>query len=368
MELRLGPLDEVEPEHWDDLVEGGDPFVSYGFLHSLEQQGCTSPETGWQPMHVRLHDDDRLVGAAPVYIKGHSHGEFIYDWHWAAAAERSGRDYYPKVFIGPPYTPATGPRLLGTQRDVLPAMITTLARQNGFSSVHVGCVSRADRQPFLDAGFLERRLWQYHWGNRGYRDFDDFLDALKRRKRKNIRQERKRAQAQGWRFERIRGRDATPEQWRRMALFQARTFADKGNWSTLNEAVFEAWRERLGDQTLLVLAINPDGEVAAGALFFQSETTLYGRYWGTIDETPFVHFETCYYQGIEYAIEKGLSAFEPGAQGTHKIARGFEPTAVSTLHWFADDALTDAVRRHLVFEETQFDADGEALRDLSAYP
>lgn len=368
MDVRLGAIDDVDATAWDELVADGDPFVSHAFLHILETGGCTAPETGWQPFHVRCHEGTRLVAAAPVFVKGHSHGEFVYDWHWAAAAERSGRRYYPKLFVGPPFTPATGPRLLGDQPAELAALLTELAAQNGLSSVHVACVQPDDLSVLGGAGFLERRLWQYHWTNRGYRDFEDFLDALRRKKRKNIRQERRRAEESGWSFERLRGDEASPELWQAMYRFHQRTFDDKGNWSTLTPAVFEAWRQRMGPQTLLSVARNPAGELAAGALFFRSRSVLYGRYWGTTDDTPFIHFETCYYQAIEYAIEHGIERIEPGAQGTHKIARGFDPAVVSIAHWFADREVAQAVARHLRSEAQRHAAEGEGLRELSAYP
>ncbi len=367
MELTLGSLAEVDPTSWDALVPGGYPFLRHGFLETLDGQGCTTAETGWQPLHLRWHDEDALVGAAPLYVKGHSHGEFVYDWYWASAAERAGQAYYPKLFLGPPFTPATGPRLLGSHAQALPEIITGLARHNGFGSVHASCVNETDAESFTQAGFVERRLWQYHWQNRGFRDFDDFLDALKRRKRKNIRQERCKALESGWTFERHRGDRLPAETWRTLHRFHQLTFEDKGNWTTLTESAFERWREHLGARTLVVLARNPAGHLAAGALFFASDDVLYGRYWGTEDPTPFVHFEVCYYQAIEYAIEHGYERIEPGAQGTHKIARGFDPAEVRNFHWFADEELARAITRHLAIERERHLDEGDALQRMSAY-
>ncbi|MDX1570178.1 MAG: GNAT family N-acetyltransferase [Xanthomonadales bacterium] len=368
MRARFGSLAGVDEQAWKRLVPDDDPFLQFAFLHALEKSGSTTPETGWAPFHLTLEQaDGSLAGASPVYVKAHSHGEFVYDWRWAAAYEQAGGRYYPKLFVGPPFTPATGPRLLGPAAERLVPALREVLDQGDFSSIHVGCVDAGDRSRFEAAGFVSRALWQYHWHNHGYRDFDDFLDALKRKRRKTIRQERRRLARTGWTFQRVPGSAAEPEDWHFMHRLYHKTFLEKGNWPTLNQDFFARLEQDLGRFVHFVFA-ELDGRRVAGALFFRSAQALYGRYWGALEDHKFLHFETCYYQGIELALELGLSRFEPGAQGTHKIPRGFEPAEVYCSHYFRDPGLHRAVADSLAAESVYHREEGRRLAELSAFP
>jgi predicted N-acyltransferase len=336
---------------WDALLDGDDPagadaqpFVRHAFLDGLERHGCLQPQWGWTPRHAALFDGDRLVAAAPAYLKTNSHGEFVFDHAWAQAYARLGRDYFPKWLVAVPYSPVTGPRVLarddGARRALLAAM-TTHAAAAGLPSVHANFL-RADEDAAFDRRWLARTDVQFHWRNRGWRDFAAFLDALEARKRKNIRQERARVARAGVRFRVLHGDEATPAQLDAVHGFYVDTQLQYGNHPALSAAFFRHLAATMPRQVVLVLA-ELDGDTIAGAFCLRSRDTLYGRYWGASVALPGLHFETCYYQGIEYCLREGLARFEPGAQGEHKVARGFRPELTRSRHWLADADIADAL-------------------------
>jgi predicted N-acyltransferase len=347
-------LDEISAEHWDALRPDGNPFLSHAFLAGLERHDCVRSELGWQGWHLAWYRGDTLVAALPAYLKGNSHGEFVFDWSWAQAHEAAGGRYYPKLVCAVPYTPVTGPRLLtgpGRNATLERALADTLineTRRLGLSGAHINfpdpesCVSLV-----RDPRWLPRQDVQFHWRNQGYRDFDDFLDALNHKKRKNIRQERQRLHAAGWRFERRRGDELDDRDWRFVHALYVRTFAEKGNYPALTESFFRHLGRSLAAHTQVTLARGPDGKPAAMALYLEGDGRLYGRYWGCLHPVPGLHFECCYYQGIDHAIARGLAVFEPGAQGEHKLARGFLPVLTRSFHYLDDAGLRTKVVRAL---------------------
>ncbi|MEM9532675.1 MAG: GNAT family N-acetyltransferase [Pseudomonadota bacterium] len=361
----LQRIDQVPPAEWNALA-GTHPFVRHEFLDALEDGGAVSDYSGWTPRHLWVTDADAVVAALPLYEKTHSYGEFVFDWAWAEAAERAGISYYPKWLVASPLTPVTGPRLLGPDREALPGLLTDLSRAQGISSVHVNFVTDADARLLRHAGWLERSDWQYHWYNRDYETFDDFLAQLSHKKRKNIRQERRRLGEAGWTFERIAGAEATEWHWLFMHGLYRSTFERKGNWPLLTQGIFRRLGQQLASQVLLVLA-KKDDHYRAGAYLMHDGHTLYGRYWGAMEAAPGLHFETCYYQGIEHCIEQRLKVFNPGAQGTHKIARGFEPQETRSFHLIHHSGLREAVARSLKVERHAQEQRGEALRDHSPF-
>ena len=340
---------------WDALRPDDNPFVSHAFLHALERDGCVRPEWGWQAHHLGLYERGRLLAAAPLYLKGNSHGEFVFDWSWASAWERAGGQYYPKLLCGVPYSPVPGPRLLtGPDTQQTPLLQRALveamreeAERRGLSSVHANFLAEHEAAAF-DMDWLARTDVQFHWHNRGWRDFDDFLAALSHKKRKNIRHERTGVAASGLRVEWRAGRELRLDEWRQVhALYQA-TFDARGNHAALTTAFFSRLGE-LGDTVQLALARDDDAIVAM-ALFLHSGNVLYGRYWGATVEIPGLHFELCYYRGIEYAIAHKLQRFEPGAQGEHKLARGFLPATTHSRHYLVHEGFREAVQKALEHE------------------
>ena len=339
-------LDEVPANDWDALHDGANPFVSHAFLAGLERHGCIRASFGWTPHHLALWDRDRLVAAAPGYLKANSHGEFVFDHAWAHAYARYGRDYYPKWLCAVPYTPVTGPRLLARDaagRAALASAIASHVVALGVSSAHVNFPAADDEAAFGD-DWLARADIQYHWRNRdGWRDFDDFLGAMDHRHRKNIRQERTKVRRAGIAFRVVHGDEASGEDLAAMHGFYLQTFAEYGNTPALTPGFLRHLADTMPRSLVLILAMR-DGLRLAGALCLRGSETLFGRYWGAVETVPGLHFETCYYQGIEYCLREGLSRFEPGAQGEHKLARGFLPTLVGSRHWISDEGFADALR------------------------
>jgi hypothetical protein len=365
-------VDELSAAQWGSLATHGNPFLSYGFLSALERQRCLGQRVGWFPRHLTLwNGGGGLLGAMPMYLKANSFGEFVFDWSWAQAHERGGLSYYPKAVVCAPFTPATGPRLLVAESADRESVAGTLieaairvAEHNRLSSVHwlFGCDPELRSFP----GLMSRKGCQFHWENRGYRDFDDFLDALTSKRRKEIRRERRQAQDARLEIRRIAGDEASDADWELFHRLYRRTFLKHGNFAALTRDFFVTVARSLGKQVLLVVA--GDGHRAiAGALFFCGPETLYGRYWGAFDEVPALHFELCYYQGIEYCIEQGLTRFEPGAQGEHKVSRGFDPRATWSYHWIADSAMRAAIGRFLQQEAAEVDAYMRQVQSHSAY-
>jgi predicted N-acyltransferase len=351
----IDSLANVAAAEWNALDLGGNPLVSHEFLLALEQTECASDATGWHPRHLLLTDEhNKLIGALPLYLKSHSWGEFVFDWSWASAYSRFGRDYYPKLVSTIPFTPASGPRLLtrkdaaAEQRAIRSALIDgllQLTQSLGLSSAHILFAS-ADEQSFLaERGFITRRDCQFHWHNNSFRSFDEFIATFRADKRKKALRERRRVAEQGIRFITLRGQDMTAEQWRMAMRLSAATFHSHGNEHYLNVDFFQTLSNTLSDAVMVKFALLADQPVAT-AIFYQSNDTLYGRYWGAAAEYHSLHFETCYYQGIDYCIEHGLNHFEPGTQGEHKIARGFQPTQTGSAHWIADPQLERAIRAH----------------------
>ena len=344
---------------WDRLT-GGDPFLSHAFLSSLEDSNSVGRGTGWTPAPILVEEEGRLLAAALAYLKTHSQGEYVFDHGWADAWERAGGQYYPKLQVAVPFTPVPGPRLLGNRPQQLLTAIEAVTVQNEISSAHI---------TFIDDNGLaeaERRQWlirdgiQYHWFNRGYASFDDFLASLKHSKRKSIRKERRDA-CEGLEIRALRGDEIGPSDWDAMWAFYQDTGSRKWGRPYLTRAFFDLIGERTGDKVLLFLAYRGSRRIA-GALNFVGADTLYGRYWGCIEEVPFLHFELCYYRAVEWAIEQGLKCVQAGAQGEHKVARGYEPVVTKSAHFIPNRSFRDAVAQFLDAEREGVDAEVEWLR------
>jgi predicted N-acyltransferase len=351
-----GALGEIPAAQWDALHDGRNPFVAHAFLEGMERHGVVQPALGWEPRHLSLWEGDRLVAAVPAYLKHNSHGEFVFDHAWAQAYAHYGREYFPKWLVAVPYSPVTGPRLLARddagRRALLEAM-RAIAGEAALSSVHVNFHEAAEDAVFDDA-WLARTDVQYHWRNTaGWPDFDAFLAAMDHRHRKNIRSERRKLAAAGIGFRVVHGDEATDADLAAMHGFYLNTFAEHGNRPTLTLPFLRHLAVAMPRQLVLVLA-ERTGRPIAGALCLRGADTLYGRYWGAEpgERVPGLHFETCYYQGIEYCLREGLARFEPGAQGEHKLARGFLPALVRSRHWIAEPAFATALGRWCA-EETR---------------
>ena len=344
--VRLAPsVGSLPAAEWDALAGACNPFMSHAFLTALEDSASVGPGTGWSPAPLVIEDGrGALLAAMPAYLKSHSQGEYVFDHAWADAWERAGGSYYPKLQIAAPFTPATGPRLL-LQDEIYAAPLLraaeSLCEQHGLSSAHATFVEPAQRPLFERAGWLLRSDIQFHWENRGYESFADFLAQLASRKRKAVRKERAEAQ-RGVDIRHLSGADIRPEHWDAFWVFYQDTGARKWGHPYLTREAFDLFGQRMADRLLLVLAF-VDDEPIAGALNFIGEEALYGRYWGCTRDKPFLHFELCYYQAIDAAIERGLSRVEAGAQGGHKLARGYEPVRTWSAHWIADPGFREAV-------------------------
>ena len=350
---------------WDRL-SGDDPFISHAFLSALEESGSVGKGTGWTPATILVEDESsRLISAAPAYLKTHSQGEYVFDHGWADAFERAGGTYYPKFQIAVPFTPVPGPRLLGTQPQHLLAAAEAVVVQNEISSAHMTFIDEGDVAECERRNWLIRDGIQYHWQNRGYGNFEDFLAALTSRKRKAIRKERDAAR-QGFEFRTLRGAEIGAADWDWMWRFYQDTGSRKWGRPYLTRKFFELIGESMGDKLLLFLAMR-DGEPVAGALNLIGPDTLYGRYWGTVDEVPFLHFELCYYQAIEWAIANGLTCVQAGAQGEHKLARGYEPVVTRSAHFIVDPGFREAVEQFLVEERRAIGAELDWLRRALPY-
>ncbi len=367
-------LADIAAEDWDacacpEAASGGrpiDPFTTHRFLSALEESGSVGPGTGWEPRHLVARAGGRVIAVAPLYAKGHSQGEYIFDHNWAHAYERAGGRYYPKFQIAVPFTPATGRRLLvrpGEElrgRTALVQGAVQLAADNGLSSVHVTFCTEEEAAAGEKMGLMRRVTEQFHWQNRGYADFDAFLADLSSRKRKTIRKERRQANEFGGEIETLTGDAIRPGHWDAFWRFYQDTGARKWGRPYLTRAFFDLAQERLRDDILLVMARREGGHVA-GAMNLIGRDTLFGRYWGCVEHHPCLHFEACYYRAIDFAIAEGLSRVEAGAQGEHKLARGYLPCEVHSLHWIADPGFADAVARYLEAERRAVTQDIEVL-------
>ena len=366
---RITTLATIEAEAWNELA-GASPFMRHEFLIALEHSGCVGPRTAWQPSHLVIRDaEHRLVGALPLYVKYDSRGEFVFDWSWADAYERSGRSYYPKLVASVPFTPATGERLLigasPNPEAIAECLIDGargLAEDLGASSSHVLFPTEPQRAWFERAGFLLRKSCQFHWHNHDYADFDEFLGRFSSAKRKKARRERRRVAEAHIVFEQLKGDEPTGRDWDAIFDFYAHTFVRRGRPPYLNREFFDEIAKTMPENLLIVVARYQGAPIAA-AICFRGGDTLYGRYWGSLADFHSLHFEACYYQGIEYCIREGLRRFEPGTQGEHKISRGFTPQATWSCHAFRDRGFHAAIADFLVRETRHVDAYMESLDD-----
>ena len=353
----LTDIRRIPAADWDACAGAANPFLRHAFLAALEESGCVRAETGWLPQHLVIRDEGgRIAAAMPLYLKSHSFGEYVFDHAWAEAYERAGGRYYPKLLSAIPFTPVTGPRLLvragedaAKRRGQLLAAATALARRHSVSSLHVNFLPAAEARAAEAAGFLLRTDQQFHWLNRGYDSFEAFLGSLASRKRKQIRKERRDALGDDIAIRWLQGREITEAVWDDFYAFYQDTGMRKWGRPYLNRAFFSLLGERMGDAVLLVLCRRA-GRNIAGALNLVGADTIYGRYWGCLKDHRFLHFEACYYQAIDYAIMHGLARVEAGAQGPHKLARGYQPTTTYSVHWLADPGFSEAVRRYLEME------------------
>ncbi|MEM9576371.1 MAG: GNAT family N-acetyltransferase [Pseudomonadota bacterium] len=373
----ISSLRQVDAADWDacacpEAAHGArprDPFTTHRFLWALEESGSVGAGTGWQPQYLMARIGGKLIGVAPMYVKSHSQGEYIFDHNWAHAYENAGGRYYPKLQIAVPHTPATGRRFLVRPEFAQAGMsalvqgAAQLAANNKVSSLHVTFCTEEEAELGEGLGLMRRKSQQFHWLNQGYSDFDAFLAGLSSRKRKNIRKERASAQGFGGTIHRFSGDDLKPEHWDAFWQFYQDTGARKWGTPYLTRAFFDIAQETLRDDMVLVLA-ERNGRWVAGALNFVGAETLYGRYWGCTEHHPFLHFELCYYQAIDIAIARGLARVEAGAQGQHKLARGYMPNATWSLHWVADPGFRDAIGRYLKAES---DAVDEEISILTEY-
>ncbi|MEH6774849.1 MAG: GNAT family N-acetyltransferase [Cereibacter changlensis] len=372
----LSSLTEIDAADWDAVAcpeaatgRPVDPFTTHRFLAALDRSQSTGAGTGWHPRPLIARAAGRVIAAAPLYAKGHSQGEYIFDHNWARAYEQAGGRYYPKLQLAVPFTPATGRRLLtlpgleATGRSALLQGALSIAQQNHLSSLHITFCTEEEAEAGAEMGLLHRVTQQFHWENRGYGDFADFLADLSSRKRKTIRKERETAAAFGGEIRCLTGDQIETQHWDAFWEFYQDTGARKWGTPYLTRRAFSEFHATMRDDILLVLA-ERDGQPVAGALNFIGRDTLFGRYWGCTEEHPCLHFELCYYQAIDWAIANGLSRVEAGAQGEHKLARGYLPTPVHSLHWLADPGLSDAVERYLMAEREAID---EEIEVLTAY-
>jgi len=344
---------------WDRLTTG-DPFLSHAFLSALEDSGSVGPGTGWTPSPILVEEEDKLVAAAPGYLKSHSQGEYVFDHGWADAWERAGGQYYPKLQVAVPFTPVPGARLLGTRPQQLLAAIEAVTVQNDISSAHITFVDEAGIAECERRGWLIRHGIQYHWFNRGYASFDDFLGELTSRRRKTLRKERAAAR-EGLEFRALRGHEIGRSDWDAMWAFYQDTGSRKWGRPYLTRQFFDLIGERMGERVLLFLACRGSRAIA-GALNFVGSDTLYGRYWGTVDEVPFLHFELSYYRAIEWAIDHGLACVQAGAQGEHKLGRGYEPVITRSAHFIPNRSFREAVHEFVEAERAGIAAEVEWLR------
>ena len=370
-------LTEIAAAEWDSVAspetaDGGrprDPFTTHRFLAALDRSHSTGAGTGWQPRVMVVRDGGRVIAAAPLYAKSHSQGEYIFDHNWADAWQRSGGRYYPKLQLAVPFTPATGRRFLtlpGREADGAAALVAAairIAETNRLSSLHITFCTQAEAEMGEAMGLLRRTTQQFHWENNGYATYDDFLAQLSSRKRKALRKERSTAQAFGGTISTLTGDQIEPQHWDAFWAFYQDTGARKWGTPYLTRRAFDEFHATMRDDLLLILA-QRNGRPIAGALNFIGRDTLYGRYWGCTEDHPFLHFELCYHQAIDWAIANGLKRVEAGAQGEHKLARGYLPVPVHSLHWIADAGFSDAVARYLAAERN---AVGEEIEVLTAY-
>ncbi|TRX55651.1 GNAT family N-acetyltransferase [Thalassomonas sp. M1454] len=354
-------IDDILPEQWHVVFNSDYPFYRHQFLQALEQSGCVSAEKGWQPLHVLIYQGSELAAAMPCYLKSHSYGEYIFDWNWADAYQRHGLDYYPKLVSAVPFTPATGPRFgispkFSSQTNKLLALLVSVIKQlqSTYKTSNWQCLF-AEQEQNLALAKLEattRTEVQYHWQNKDYQCFADFIAKLTSRKRKAINKERNAVIKSGISFNWLKGDEITPSAWQQFYQYYKNTYLKRsGHDGYLNYDFFSRLSLALGQQVLLLQAINEQGDVIACALFFRSSSHLYGRYWGASEEFEFLHFETCYYQGIEFCISENIQCFDAGAQGEHKLKRGFEPKLTLSNYLLNEGPFNEAIESYIAQEK-----------------
>ena len=350
-------LSDLNSSEWNQLVDNDNPFARYEFLYAMEKHEAVGEKYGWIPQYLLAYDDNKLVGAIPMYLKYNSYGEFVFDWAWADAYERNGLAYYPKLVVSIPYTPATGQRLFihpQYERSTIASLLINAsvehAEKLGVSSLHWLFPSDEDAKYFQEhPNFMMRLGCQFHWHNQDYKNFDDYLESFRSSKRKKIRRERKYVTDQNINIQVLSGNEISEEQWERYYYFYASTFAKKSGIPTFSKEFFQEIGSTMPENIVLVMA-DYKNDYVAGAFNVRGKHSLYGRHWGCLADFHSLHFETCYYQGLEYAITHGLQRFEPGAQGEHKISRGFLPTRTWSAHWIADDKYKEAINHFLQHE------------------
>jgi len=354
----LTGLESIPSQQWNNLTDGSNPFVKYDYLYGLEQFKCLDGH-GWSPRHLAVYADTTLIGAIPLYLRTNSTGEFVFDWSWADAYEQAVGNYYPKLVSAIPFAPVIGPRILVNEnnpdrnqiRAMLAKQLVSMTKESELSSCHALFTAELDHVHFQQAGFMPRLTCQFHWQNKNYRDFDDFLDTLVSKKRKQIKRERKQVNDQGIEIEVISGKQITEAHWRSYYPFYSSTFYRRHGEPRLTPEFFQMLGNKMPDQTMLILAKQGNAYVA-GAFAMLGQDTLYGRHWGCNEQFPFLHFELCYYQTIEFAINHGLQTVDAGVQGEHKIARGFDPVAATSYHWLRhagfSQAISDFLRRETI--------------------
>jgi predicted N-acyltransferase len=367
-------LESIAAHEWNQLNSNHDPFLSHEFLVALERHACLGEGFGWFPNHLTVKDSQgRLVGAMPMYLKTNSYGEFVFDWSWASAFGRYGLSYYPKLVVAIPYTPVTGHRLMvhpkADSNVIKPLMIDQalgFARAKGVSGLHWLFTNDEDSQLLTGHSLILRMGCQYHWHNNNYQDFEQFLQAITSRKRKNVRRERRKVKEQDIQLKIMHGYEADDELWRQVHRFYTLTFDRKFGIPTLTLGFFKEIAKTMGNRVVLMLA-EYEGSLVACAINFRNDTCLYGRYWGCEQKFHSLHFETCYYQGINYCIEHNLKCFEPGAQGEHKIPRGFLPTKTYSAHWIAHEGFRRILHDFCKREQRMMEQECNALMTLSPY-
>ena len=370
--VAISSLGDIDPNEWDALVPDAHPFLLHAFLLALEESRSVGADTGWEPLYLTARTQEgALVAALPNYVKYNSYGEYVFDHAWANGFERAGGHYYPKFLTAIPFTPVPGPRLLSREQNpqlagAMGAALTELAQNNDISSAHINFLSDADRAVLDAQGWMIRKGVQFHWHNHGYQQFDDFLAALSSRKRKNIRKERKCLADDGVRFLQLTGNDITQQHWDKFYEFYLATIDKKWGGAYLTRGFFDRIGQHLADKILLIMA-EQDGDIIAGALNFIGHDALYGRNWGCLRELPNLHFETCYYQAIDFAIRTGLSRVEAGAQGIHKVQRGYVPVITYSAHWIGHEAFSSAVQRFLEQENRLVEDEARIITQHSPY-
>ncbi len=368
-------ISDIPAAQWDACAGNQNPFVSYAFLSALESSGSVSADSGWQPQHLVIENlNNEVVACAPLYLKFHSYGEYVFDWAWADAYHRAGGKYYPKLQSAVPFSPVPGPRFLvhpeanqGELSKALMGAIAQLSEQHSLSSAHVTFCQQGEWEELGKMGYLLRTGHQFHWNNDGYESFNDFLGALSSRKRKAIKKERRGiAEHEGVELKTITGAEITAQHWDALYTFYLDTSARKWGEPYLNREFFTQLGETMADKVVLFMAENK-GIPTAAAFNILGEDTLYGRYWGCVEDYKFLHFEACYYRAIDFAIEHGLARVEAGAQGSHKVQRGYLPTKTYSAHWIPDQSFRQAVDRFLTHERRDIDNEIEAYQGYSPF-